>query len=99
MTIVDVNPEIIDDKLVVTVDINNERKQISINKYKLLDYLEEIGDITYYDDTTVYFSSFDLRTMYDSYFIPLYDTECSINSYLVTKLNPYFIHNYITTNL
>ena len=99
MTIVDVNPEIINDNVSVTVDINGERKQISINKFKLLDYLEEVGNITYYDDTTVYFSSFDLRTMYDSYFIPLYDTECSINSNLVTKLNPYFYHTYIPTKL
>jgi len=96
MVIVDVIPKMLDNELKVTINENGKSKAVVINTTQFLEYLENVGEILHFDDSKVYFYSNTSDIVdYDSYFVPMYDTECSLTKYLAMHLNPLYIKKFI----
>jgi len=96
MVIVDVIPKILDNELKVTINENGKSKAVVINTTQFLEYLENVGEILHFDDSKVYFHSNTGDIVdYDSYFVPMYDTESSLTKYLAMHLNPLYIKKFI----
>lgn len=96
MVIVDVIPKMLDNELKVTITENSKSKTVVINTTQFLEYLEDVGEILHFDDRKVYFHSNTGDIVdYDSYFVPMYDTECSLTKYLSMHLNPLYIKKFI----